>query len=208
MGVQDALVNEYKSPAIWRGELLVDVHEYVNPNKVDEVFCVGDGVVLMSDDEEYLLSFLEALFGHYVGFNRRKHGDWEPYYHRFIRAGTGSGRVYKLDIERHDRDKNEGSPFPEEFRNEPFGPGIIEAFTTEGGAPFSIHRPGNEAYKWWKNEWEFMEDVKKKNTLKMLSDYFDYFDERDEYDYDPYGKDHHTAALEFFEGHDLGVDLW
>jgi len=99
MGVKDALVNNYKSPAIWRGELLVEIHEYVNTDKVSEVFCVGDGVVIMSNDEDYLMSFLRALFSHYVQFNTQRHGEWEPYFHRLIRAGTGSGRVFQIDTE-------------------------------------------------------------------------------------------------------------
>lgn len=214
MGVRDALEKDYKSPAIWRGELLTVVHRHINKDEA-EVFSVGDGVVIMTEDESYRDSFLEALFDYYVDFNIRKYGNWKIYLHRLIRAGTGSGRVFQIDVEAHDEADNEGTPFTDNFPNEPFGPGIIEAFKTEGGAPFTIQKPSSgddvEPHKWWENTWKFDFTVEsnKKSTLNLLSDYFEYYDERDEYAYDPYNKKrkHDKAVLEFFEGHGLGIDL-
>jgi len=204
MGVQDALVNDHKTPAIWRGELLAEIHEHVNLDKVGEVFCVGDGVVIMSNNEDYLMSFLRALFSHYVKFNIHRYGDWEPYYHRLIRAGTGSGRVFQIDIEEFDRDNHGGAPFAESFRNEPFGPGVIEAFSTEGGAPFSIQTPEDGAYKWWKDDWiDGTRNQKQTQVLEMLQDYFDYFSGAEKYSYKPYETEHHKEALSFFEGHEV-----
>ncbi len=208
MGVKDALVNNYKSPAIWRGELLAEIHEYVNQDKVDEVFCVGDGVVLMSNNEDYLMNFLQALFSHYVRFNTRRHGDWEPYYHRLIRAGTGSGRVFQIDVEEFESDNHGGSPFPETFRNEPFGPGVIEAFSTEGGAPFSIQTPDDGAFKWWQDDWDNgRRDQHQTQVLELLEDYFNFFAGSSEYSYEPYTTEHHTEALNFFDGHEVDFEF-
>lgn len=47
MGVLDALGNDQKAPAVWRGELLTVISEYIDLRKAT-IFTVGDGIVIMT----------------------------------------------------------------------------------------------------------------------------------------------------------------
>lgn len=208
MGVRDALQNNQKAPAIWRAELLSVVHEYIDDEKV-EVFTVGDGVVIMTDREKYLTSFLGALFTHYVNFNLNRYGDWEIYLHRLIRAGVGSGQVYRINVEAYDTEKDEGAPFPDGFSNTPFGPGPIEAFNAEQGSPFSIQEAdgdnGGTPVKWWDDTG--LSKQKRYELLELLAEYFQWFNQRDYYSYEPYESEHDKKAKEYFNASNWSIDM-
>lgn len=202
MGIQDSLSKDHVTPAILRGELLAVVYTHIDLDLV-EVFSVGDGVVLMTDNRDYLEEFLTALFYHYVKFNLRHYrGDeykWEINLHRLIRAGMGSGRMYEIDVERFHNEHYDGSVFDDSFANTPFGPGAIDAFAAEGGAPFSIRQSTDtdvEPLKWWRNE---LSDSMREELEQMLTDYFDWFAERDRYRYDPHESEHPRLVQEYFE---------
>lgn len=208
MGVRDKLRKDQKLPAIFRGELLTEVYRYVDSDKVEEVFTVGDGVVIMSNDESYLLEFVSGLLNHYATFNLERWGDWEMNYHRFLRVGFGSGRVYKIDVEDFEEDADDGSPFPSEFPNTPFGPGPIEAFSAEGGAPLSIQYSDGTSEKWWSKGVGQLSDHQRKRLVQLIAEYFDWHDSRGRYNYDPYSDEsgHLEYVKEYFETASLNVD--
>lgn len=211
MGMRDALTNREKMPAILRGELLSTVYQYIDRDKVD-IISIGDGVVLLTDYEEYLHDFLTELFHFYTRFNVKRYQEdhWESiHFHRFIRAGVGSGVSYVIDLDFYDEDNNDGSPFPEEFSNRPFGPGPIQALNAEGGSPLGIQesdwRGQGQPIKWWTEG--VLPDSKRKSLLELLDEYFRWYDKKKIYSYEPYKRDHHIQAMKYFNADDFGIDL-
>lgn len=159
------------------------------------------------------MEFIYALFSHYVKFNLERYrgnklDKWDIWLHRLIRAGIGSGPVYRIDGPKYNNAKRGGSPFPSSFSNTPFGPALIRASLAEHGAPFSIHEYNEdgdyETVKWWK-EMDISNDDKL-NLVQMLNEYFNWFDSRDEYQYSPYDSNHLIDSLRYYEIGEFRVD--
>lgn len=211
MGILDALENDQEAPAIWRGELYSVITEYID-HDITDVFSIGDGVIVMADDMDYLKAFLSSLFSHYVKFNiRRYNGDWsgDIWLHRLIRAGIGTGPVYQIDTERYLGSFRGGSPFQNEyFINTPFGPALIRALQSEEGPPFSIHVLDSEdqpiEWKWWKDIGLGIET--RLELIELLNEYFNWYDSETGYRYKPYDSNHLIDFLRYFEIEDFPVD--
>lgn len=204
MGVRDALMQNQKMPAVWRGELAALVFKYINENKA-EPFIVGDGVVVMSDNEDYLKEFTFHVMRVYAKANLNNYRSWETNFHRFVRAGWGSGRVYEIDMEEYLRDYHGDFPFSSDFDNSPFGPGPVRAFSADHGSPLSIQMHEDSPLIWWQ-EVEFA-DNDRERLLEVYQDYFDWYAERDRYNYKPYERNHHEFALSYFNGSDFGFSF-
>lgn len=211
MGVRDALRNNQLAPAIWRGELYSVITAYID-NDITEVFSVGDGIIVMCEDMDYLKSFLKALFSHYVLFNlNRFEGEWvgDIWLHRLIRAGVGSGPAYIIDVEAYLSEYRGQAPFQNDyFSNTPFGPALIRAFQAEEGPPFSVHVLDREdqpiEWKWWDEIG--MEEGIRRDLLTFLNEYFNWYDSQTGYRYKPYKSNHLIDSLRYFEIYDHPVD--
>ncbi|MFC7138462.1 hypothetical protein ACFQMA_01250 [Halosimplex aquaticum] len=117
MGILDSLSNDQKMPAVYRGELLAVISRFLDFDRA-ETFTIGDGVIIMTDDKDYLYEFLGSLFSHYVKFNiHRYKGDWDIWLHRLIRAGIGTGDVYQIDMDGYDEKNRNGNPIPDGIEN-------------------------------------------------------------------------------------------
>lgn len=203
MGILDALENDQEAPAVWRAELISVISQYIDLDRVD-LFTVGDGMIIITDDEDYLYEFLFALFNHYITFNiNRRQGEWQDniWLHRLIRAGIGHGPVYTINVEDYAEDFIPENPLSDDFANKPFGPGLIRALNAETGAPFSIHEVTQggdiEPVKWW-DEMDVSDDTRV-DLMELLNEYFNWFDKRDEYRYSPYDSNHLIDSLRYFE---------
>lgn len=201
MGILDHMENEQVYPTVLRGELLAIVSEYIDEDRVT-IFTVGDGVIIVTDDRDYLQEFLDALFLHYGRFNVESWRDGEDvYFNRLIRAGVGYGDVHRIDVESYTDEHVNGDIFHENFSNKPFGPGIIKALRAERGAPYSIHEY-NEDTKispiyWWENV--NLDEDSRIDIMLMLKDYFDWYDGNHRYRYQPYDRGHFEKALDYFD---------
>jgi hypothetical protein len=202
MGIRDHLQNRQVYPSILRGELLSVISEYIDSSEV-ELFTAGDGAIIITEDEKYLQDFLTALFTHYVKFNVK---DWREdnhkiYFNRLIRAGIGYGEIHRIDIKKYSRKKNEGNPFHNDFSNDPFGPGIIDALRAEYGSPYSIHKYQSDEtidkVKWWKSSGISYDD--RVEMIEMLVDYFDWYEGKHRYQYSPKKSGHLDSCLDYFE---------
>ncbi|MFC4407962.1 hypothetical protein [Haloarchaeobius iranensis] len=207
MGVLDSLSNDQSMPGVYRGELLAVISKYIDFDRSD-IFTIGDGVIIMTDDKEYLMNFLGALFSHYVHFNIARHGEWDIWLHRLIRAGVGTGDLYVIDMDEYEEVNWNGNPIPRTIDNTPFGPALIRALQAESGAPYSIHEHVTggepETIKWWNSQPISMED--RENILKMLNEYFNWFNSKDTYQYSPYESNHMMTSLRFFEVSNFEID--
>ena len=201
MGVLDRLRHNQTYPAVARGELFSVVSEHIAESQA-QVTTVGDGVIILTEDREYLVDFLDALMLHYARFNVTNWRDDEDIWLlRLPRVGVGSGDIHKIDTEYYSEDNLRGNVFHDDFRNEPFGPGMIRAMESERGAPFSIHesaRHGDpQPIRWWENI--NLEEEPRIDTVKMLKEYFDWYDSHYRYDYSPYSAGHYEATLDYFD---------
>lgn len=201
MGILDHLENEQIYPAVLRTELLAVISEYVDEDVVT-VFTVGDGVIILTEDEDHLHEFLDALFLHYTRFNVEEWRSGEDiYFNRLIRAGVGHGEIHKIDVERYSDKHFNGNVFHDNFSNTPFGPGMIKALRAEEGAPYSVHEyDGNgtiDPVYWW--ERSGVPERYRIDLLSMLKDYFDWYAGNFSYRYEPYDKGHFEEALDYFD---------
>lgn len=209
MGVLDCLSNDQTMPGVYRGELLAVVSRYIDFDRA-ETFTVGDGVLIMTEDRDYLLEFLSSLFSHYVHFNVRRYqnDEWEIWLHRLIRAGIGSGDVFKIDMDTYDEENRNGNPIPDDIDNTPFGPALIRALQAEQGAPYSIHEHNvggdPDPIKWWNTQPISLGD--RKDVLRMLNDYFNWFNSKETYRYSPYESNHLIKSIRYFEVSNFGID--
>lgn len=201
MGILDHMENEQVYPTVLRGELLAIVSEYIDEDLVT-VFTVGDGVIIVTEDGDYLQEFLDALFLHYCRFNVV---DWrdgqDVYFNRLIRAGIGFGDVHKIDVERYSDEHIKGNVFHENFSNKLFGPGIIKALRAERGPPYSINEYNDDTtitpIRWWENV--NLDEDSRIDILRMLKDYFDWYEGSHRYRYQPYERGHFDMALDYFD---------
>lgn len=204
MGILDHLKKGQLQPAIARGELLSVVSQHIDQERV-QVTTVGDGVIILTEDRNYLEDFLDALMRHYVRFNVRNWKDGgDIWLNRLLRVGVGKGDIHLINRSRYAGMNKNGDVFHDDFRNEPFGPGMIRAMQSERGAPFSIHtNTGSqiEPYCWW--EEVGLAEESRKEIIEMLISYFDWYDAKSRYRYEPYTVGHLEDALEYFDVEDI-----
>lgn len=201
MGIRDHLKNRQVYPAVLRGELLSVISENIDRSKA-EMFTAGDGSIIITDEKDYLYDFLSALFSHYTKFNVKNwKGGEDIWLNRLLRAGVGHGEIHRIDIEKYDSSKRGGSPFSEEFANDPFGPGIIDALRAERGSPYSIHRYNDDGtisgLEWW--GYMGLGYDERTDIIEMLDEYFSWYSGRHDYQYSPYDRNHLNKAINYFE---------
>lgn len=209
--------DEQHPPAVYRAELLSVLYERLDLDRV-EIVGVGDGVLLITEEKDYLMDIIKALLSHYLRFNLRHSTpgeDWEHWdvrFHRFVRVGIGNGKLATVNVDEYHEDNERVSPFPEsdsefDFPNRPFGPAMVYALAAEKGAPLSVHEYYGDddirPIKWWKDT--NITEEERRDLVKLLNKYFNWYRQNTSH-YDPYERNHMIRSLRFFGVSDHEVD--
>jgi hypothetical protein len=202
MGMRDRLDLEMLHPSVMLGEILSDIYYHIDQQKVD-CYSLGDAVLLVSDDGAYVEKFLRHILHRYVNTTIKMKNYENPSFHRVMRAGFATGKLFTIDYKSYNRDYRQAEPFPNGFTNPPYGPALAQAFLAEKGSPYSLHRYEGRNYhppmKWWKNTG--LSRKKRESLIDRMKSYFDEFSDSNKYQYTPYDADkrHHKKLEKFFE---------